>query len=274
MQIQLEQHFSQLLDRKKPDLAHSEQLWDRRASEVGMFSVDKDDLALQTIQQSMDLQDKRVLDISFGAGRYLLEFLRLGADISGVEISQGMIAQARQKLQASGTSYAQENLVKSAWEDLDLQLLGWKKAFDLVFMHMSPAISSVEMLQKVLGASCGLVYITLYTQREDSLLQDLLFGFGLVSSPTSIKVADDFYAIFNLLYLWGYQPHIKFEERKQTREYTPESILERYASRLWRGDDLTVVRRNALLETLRHRSINGQVRTSGRDVIGHLLVRV
>ncbi|MFA5664084.1 class I SAM-dependent methyltransferase [Castellaniella sp.] len=267
-----EQFFSQILDDHVPDLQQREALWDRRADEVSTFTVAPDDVAMRMVQQHMDLRGKSVLDISFGGGRHLLEFLQQGARISGVEISAGMLAHSHRRLQASGLAYDPEALVQSAWETLDLQARGWQAAFDLVFLHMSPAISSVAMLKKVLQASRQAVCVTLYTHREDSLLQDLLAGFGLASGPSGVKVANDLYAIFNLLYLWGYWPELQFEERRRTSRHEPDHILERYASWLWPGAQCTDVRRQALRDTLQHRAVDGLVSTTSRDIIGHLWV--
>ncbi|MFT0533358.1 class I SAM-dependent methyltransferase [Castellaniella hirudinis] len=268
------EYFSQRLDSKQPDLARQAQAWDRRAEEVGAFTVARDDMALHLVRQHMDLSGKAVLDISFGAGRHLLEFLRQGARISGVEISAGMVAQAHRKLRASGLPYPPDNLVQSAWETLDLSTRGWDQAFDLVFLHKSPAISSVAMLKKVLQASRQAVCISLYTHREDSLLQDLLLGFGLMRDPGGIRVADDLLAIFNLLYAWGYLPQLQFEEHSKTSRHDPDRIVDRYASWLWRGADCTETRRRALRDTLRHRAVDSKVDTRHRDIVGHLLVDV
>ncbi|MFA5665218.1 class I SAM-dependent methyltransferase [Castellaniella sp.] len=272
--MNLEPFFRQILDARQPDLEQKEQLWDRRADEVSTFTVAPDDVAMRLVRQNMDMRGKSVLDISFGGGRHLLEFLRQGARISGVEISAGMLAHTHRTLQASGLAYGPENLVQSAWETLDLQAQGWQGAFDLVFLHMSPAISSVAMLEKVLQASRQAVCITLYTHREDSLLQTLLTGFGLAQGPGGVKLADDLYAIFNLLYLWGYCPQLQFEERVRTHHHDPDHVLERYASWLWRGAEYTDVRRQALRDTLHHSAIDGKVSTTSRDIIGHLWVDV
>lgn len=269
-----ETYYRHVLDQRPPDLAARERLWDRRAAEVSAFTVSEADPALAAIRERMDLSGKSVLDISFGAGRHLLEFLRLGAQIHGVEISSGMIQQAHAKLGRSGLAYTPDHLVQSAWETLDLDAYGWRAAFDLVFLNMSPAISSVAMLEKVLAASRRLVSISLYTQREDSLLQDLMVGFGLSMGSPHVKVAEDFPALFNLLYLWGYLPQIRFETRIRTHEHDPDAMLERYASWLWPGDAATPMHRQALRDTLHHRAIHGKITTTSRDIVGHLLVDI
>ncbi len=115
--IDLNTWFSEQLDAQHPDLQYSEQLWDRRAAEVSSFTVSADDLALQTVQQRLQLKGSRVLEISFGGGRHLLEFARHGARVSGVEISANMIAHTRDKLRQLGPLSQDSELIQSAWEN-------------------------------------------------------------------------------------------------------------------------------------------------------------
>mgnify|MGYP006981221386 CR=1 FL=1 len=49
--MNLEQHIAGLLNSHQPDLALSEQTWDRRADEVSKFTVSETDMALQTVLQ-------------------------------------------------------------------------------------------------------------------------------------------------------------------------------------------------------------------------------
>lgn len=72
----LEAHFSGLLDAKGPDLELGPQAWDRRANEVGGFSIDADDAVLHTVLRHHRLAGERVLEINFGGGRHLAELAR------------------------------------------------------------------------------------------------------------------------------------------------------------------------------------------------------
>lgn len=263
-------HFTSLLDAQSPDLAQSEQTWDRRAPEVSQFTLTEHDVALQTVLDGMQLDGSRVLEISFGGGRHLLEFARRGADISGVEISANMLTHTRQKLERGGLRWQDGQLVQSAWEELELEQHDWQQAFDLVFLYMSPAISSTAMLEKALNASCHHLYMALYSHREDSLLNELQDEFEVERKAVGSRTADDLYNIFNTFYQWGYFPGLRFEERLATSQHEPEYILERYASWLWRGDERNDDNRARLLEALQKRARDGRVCTSGRDIVGHL----
>lgn len=268
--MQLVNHFTSQLDSQSPDLVQSEQTWDQRAAEVSRFTVAPNDIALQTVLDNMQLAGSRVLEVSFGGGRHLLEFARFGAEVSGVEISAKMLENTQQKLEQAGVAQRSNQLVQSAWEELDLAELNWQQAFDLVFLYMSPAISSTAMLEKALAASRRYLYLALYSHREDSLLGELQDEFGLERKSVGSKSADDLYNIFNTLYQWGYFPQLQFEERLVTNQFEPEYILQRYASWLWRGDERTDDNCARLLAALQRRAVNNSVSTTSRDIVGHL----
>lgn len=267
--MNLEQHFAGLLNSHQPDLALSEQTWDRRADEVSKFTVSEADVALQTVLQHHELDGQAVLEISFGGGRHLLEFARRGARISGVEISANMLRHTQQKLEAAGLSGQVDSLLHSSWEALDLQQQGWEEAFDLVFLYMSPALSGTDMLRKALAASRNGFYVCSYAHREDSLLGELQDKLGLERRPVGSKSADGLYNLFNLLYQWGYFPQLSFEERSSTSRHDPDYILQRYASWLWR-DGATDEQCQQLLALLKEKSEDGKVVSRSRDLVGHL----
>lgn len=267
--MNLEQHFAGLLDSHQPDLALSEQTWDRRADEVSQFTVSEADVALQTILQHHELGGQAVLEISFGGGRHLLEFARRGARVSGVEISANMLRHTQAKLQAAGLSDQVDSLLHSSWEAVDLQQQGWEGAFDLVFLYMSPALSSTVMLRKALAASRSGFYVCSHAHREDALLGELQDELGLERRPVGSKSADSLYNLFNLLYQWGYFPQLTFEERSSTSGHDPDYILQRYASWLWR-EGASDEQCQQLLQLLESKAEGGKVSSRSRDLVGHL----
>lgn len=269
--MNLKHHFTALLNDQTIDLESSQHTWDRRAEEVSHFTVQPKDVALQKVLQRHSLADASVLEISFGGGRHLLEFAQQGAQVSGVEISAKMLKHTEEKLQHAGLQGQVGQLVHSSCEELQLAEYDWQAAFELVFLYMSPAISSTAMLQKALAASYAGVSMALYAYREDSLLSQLQDELNLPRRPMGSKSADDIYNIFNWLYQWGYFPELEFEERSQTNSYAPDYILQRYASWLWR-DEVNADKTQRLLDVLQAKANDGQVSTTSRDIVGHLYV--
>lgn len=260
--------FFERLNAKITDLNASAALWDRRADEVNDFTVEADDFAMKLLDAHQSWQGQRVLDIGCGAGRFLLEFGRRGAALAGVEISPKMAAHAQAKLAAAG--YADAELHTSAWEQLDVQELGWEQAFDLTFLYMSPAISSAAMLAKAMQVSRGAVFVAAYSQRHDSLLEQLQVDMGQPVGWPGERGLMLPHTLWNIWHLQGYFPDIAFEHRERQLRFTPETMLERYASWMLKGPDDTPAQRQRLLAAMQARSIDGELTSTMRDVIAHL----
>lgn len=264
-------YFSELFDQQKVDLEAAEARWDRRAAEVSEFTVADDDLAMQTVTNHLELRGARVLEISFGAGRHLEKFLQLGADISGVEISANMCRYAKERLHSTGLPWDPEQLLQVPWEAVDLGAMEWVQAFDLTFVNMSPALSSTSMLKKALDATRQGLYIASHSHREDELLTILQDDLGLERRSPGQRYANDLYLTFSILYGWGYFPQLQFVQRKKTSQHTPDYVLERYASWLWRDSKVSDSNRRQLAKLLEEKAeADGTISCRSRDVIGHL----
>ena len=60
-------------------------------------------------------------------------------------------------------------------------------------------------------------------------------------------------------------------QRSQTNSYVPDYILQCYASWLW-CDEVNADKTQQLLSILQAKPIGGQVSTTSRDIVGHLLM--
>lgn len=263
--------FERRYDRRDIDLEAAERLWDQRAAEVNEFQSSAQDTVLKRIQANMELTGKRVLDISFGAGRHLEQFLRLGAQVSGVEISAQMCDYARARLDKTGLPWSAGQLIHAPWEAIDLDALQWRGYFDLVFVYMSPALSDTAMVRKALEASRHGVYIALSSYREDSLLTELQAELGLPARRVGQQSAEDPYLLFNILYGWGYFPQLWFDAQHKDNSYTPDYVLNRYAGWLWRDPAERTRQRPLLAQQLAAKTdTKGLIHSQSRSITGHL----
>lgn len=115
--------------------------------------------------------DFSVLDLGCGAGRYALELGARARRVTGIDISPKMIAYAKENARAAGLSAIEFTVMP--WQTADLDALGWRGAFDLVFASMSPAVDSEETLLKMHAASRGFCFMSGFIQRSDLLLREL-----------------------------------------------------------------------------------------------------
>lgn len=271
------------LNDKKVDLNNAEFVWDKRSAEVNKFGISEDDFALRIIKDNINLENCNVLDISFGAGRYMQEFLKQGANISGVELSNKMIEFTKQKLNKlvsksqsddKPLQYDDQRLIHSSWERINMAKLNWEKAFDLVFMNQSPAISSLSMLEKVLNASKNLVFISSYTSRQDSLLVELQQEFNIEQTPVGASHSSDMDHIMTILEHKNIKFSCEYETREKINSYNVAYIVDRYASWLFKGEMDNQELMDKLRIMLIDKSDKGTITTTSKDVICHLLIHV
>lgn len=212
----LEQEFDAFARDYKAD----EIMWDDRARELDIFArKDKDLPAMDFLSQYMDLKGKKVLDIGFGSGKYLVPFKRAGAEVYGVELSGKMVENA------IGFTKEKEpgdyHLYKGPWEEVDLKERGWENYFDLVFVSKSPVMNGTKNLEKIIKASKDKVFLITHITRDDSV--DLEIKKLLQWKEEKSEKPGILYYIFNLLYLKGILPDIKMVESK--RKYWDDSSL-------------------------------------------------
>lgn len=259
------------LNGKDPDLDASRTMWNRRATEFSKIKASDDDFSLRFIERHMDLSGKRILDVGFGAGRYLVPFLKKGAKVSGIELSENMREEAFRYIESEGLACDRNELINSSWEAADIEKLAWKDAFDLVFLSMSPAISSYEQFQKVLASSRKAIFISSHYLREDSLTSELRSELGIASKPYG--GGKKIITIFNLLIELGFYPDIAFDEHHRTSEIKASEALERYADWIF-GPERTEAQLTALKAAFDKRSIDGKVSTTSHGVTAHLFCNV
>ncbi|MFO0972656.1 MAG: class I SAM-dependent methyltransferase [Phycisphaerae bacterium] len=84
----------------------------------------------------------RALDLGCGTGNLTLKLIELGADVTGVDLSAGMIARLQSKLQSRGVAEGARPGVRLIVSDVDAYLANVSQRFDLVcacsFLHHLP----------------------------------------------------------------------------------------------------------------------------------------
>lgn len=252
------------------DLQQMQVMWNNRAEEFSKIKCSEEDITLDFIEQKISLAGKRVIDVGFGAGRFLVPLAQRGMEIYGVELAENMIRFANQKLEDAQVDYHKENLLNSSWEDIDLKKLGWEKAFDLVFLSMSPAISSYGQLEKVLRASKEGVFMSAHMYRKDSLLEELKMSLGMESEEGYIG---KLIPIFNILFEQGYFPDLKFVSSTNERTVNKEDVLLRYTHWLF-GVEHTEEQKKIVAAELAKREVSGKILIKTDAVDGYLFVNV
>ena len=192
--------------------AELELLWDARADSFAARSHQKsknDEEILSFFQsKKLDITGLNILDLGCGPGRHSVLFAKNGAaHVTGLDISSRMIGHCQKLAQAEGTKNTEFHAC--AWEDFDVDKNGWMSKFDLTFSSLSPAMSTVESLDKFLAVSRKYCYLSGFATRGDSVHDYLVNSLG--RAPGSRQEYNVYY-IFNILWLRGIKADVDYKD--------------------------------------------------------------
>lgn len=205
------------------------QAWDIRAKEFFGYSKGSQDGAIMAfLKDHMEIAGKRILDIGCGSGRFLIPFVKLGAKVTGIDISSEMLKQAVRLAEEEGIDPASYQLHKIGWDEFDPDPEG----YDLVFASMSPGISDWKSIEKALHTTREGLYISSFAHRREPLFDHMR---QLYKSAPPKDWQSRFRGMINLLMLEGYFPDVKFLTRRTDSETDPEKLALKMAPRLVEG---------------------------------------
>ena len=194
-------------DDKDVDLEKSRLHWNNRASEFYEYTKDIDKNAtVEFLSEFIDLEGKEVLDVGFGAGRYLKLLADEGAILSGVELSDQMVEYAKKHCRENKIDVEEMELINLPWEDIDVDELGWRDKFDIVFAAMSPVLSSYDSIKKLIAASKGGVFCSTHVFIQEDIMTKV---YKEIKGEDYKEVKNRFIYLLNILYLDGYYPNVK-----------------------------------------------------------------
>ncbi len=166
----------------------------------------------------------RVLDIGCGTGRLAFVLAREGADVAAMDFSEGMLLRLRENLPPELSDRIHP--VRADWETMDLAEAGWRRRFDLVVAHMTPAVRRPQSFLKLNEASRGGCMVKGWAgRRRNNLLEELWPR--LMNEPLADRPPDIIFE-FNLLYSLGFLPDISFAEVSWDRRATVDDAVMHY----------------------------------------------
>lgn len=243
------EYFRSIWEYKKPGIKHTSKCWDARAEDWGGELKEEGDFSQSLRERVREAADYlraqgalapggQVIDIGCGPGRFVTEFARTAAHVTGVDISEKML-----KL---GGDYAlkcgQDNVdfLKADFGDLDIEALGWEKRFDLVFTSITPAIGTMEDLEKIMRISRAYCFNSCFVRWEDELEDQIGRDvFGRQESSGTNSHGHWFYSLFNLLWLMGYLPVTRYHMQEQEECAQADRGLASYYAKCFSEDMLS-----------------------------------
>ncbi len=172
--------------------------------------------------QGVNFQDASILDIGAASGGFSVPFSEEGASVTAVESSLPMVRLLKEN--AAGLTSGKVEIVAEPFEDIDIQSMGWEKAFDFVFVSMCPVILDWESVEKVLRCARKFCYISLSVgSRERSLVNEI---WPLVTDQPMKNEHLEMAYLLHLLYLKGYSYESLVTREMKTREVSHGTALE------------------------------------------------
>ncbi|MDR1193610.1 MAG: methyltransferase domain-containing protein [Peptococcaceae bacterium] len=243
-------YFKEIWEHKKlGNRRHTTQLWDERAKDwarelggEGGFSRN----LRERVEAAADYLRRRgllgtgssVIDIGCGLGQFAAEFARSAGEVVGLDISQLMLEQA--EIHAKASALKNISFLKADFQNLDVKARGWLDHFDLAFTSITPAVSTVASLEKMISVSKGYCFSCHFVQWQDELEARISNEvFQRDYAPNLSGHGRFFYALFNLLWLRGYLPETHYHQQKREGRARADLDLARYYARIL-GDNIVV----------------------------------
>lgn len=238
--------------------ALQEKIWDERAAFFSekALPTKEDNAFLQYLYEKVPLdKTMSVLDIGCGAGQLLLSVAGEVCEAVGTDVSGNMIAAARELAKREHRRNVQ--FYKEDWGKADLDALGFQKRFDLVYAHMTPAITDYETLDKMNACARAHCILVKPARRYDEV-QDAAFArAGILGQKEQLDDA----VVHTFTYLWlkGYEPELSYSKEAWCRSSSLESMEAWCVNRARLQKNLTGEEEKAILQYLRENSRDGMI---------------
>lgn len=205
---------------------HSAEKWNRRAEFWKKESTNrrKGDERMVSARNYLDQRGLLkehfdVVDIGCGPGKFAAEFAKKVHHVTGLDISDKMVAHGTEYLQQQGITNA--TLKTCDFQSLDIKKEGYEGAFDLVFSSMTPAIHGMNGLIKSMDMSrgwcCHITRIDGHNILREQMMQEV---FGKKTPPK--WTGRWFYSLFNVLFLMGYNPETSYDSTNHSLLIDPD----------------------------------------------------
>jgi SAM-dependent methyltransferase len=169
-------------------------------------------------QRGLIGSETSVVDVGCGAGLFVMEFAKTAKYAIGLDYSSRFIQYGRDTARMQGIHNAE--FCVCDFDSADIDGMGLAGAFDLAFSCITPAIFSLESVNKLIKMSCSWCYSAHFVCVKDSLVEYVCSdAFG--EKYKSHRNGTGFYSLFNILWLMGYQPETSYYVESHTEIFTP-----------------------------------------------------
>jgi ubiquinone/menaquinone biosynthesis C-methylase UbiE len=205
-------------------------MWDSMAGQFKRFEITgNESILLKIIERENMLQsDSRVLDVGCGTGRYSAALSKIVLGITGIDLSPKMIELGKENIEKLGIKNV--SLICGDWSEFCTIENGFENIFDLVFAHMTPAITDAGTFEKMIRCSknCGIVVKP--TRRTDEISDEIMKMMEIYGN--TFERDESIAYAFSMLWLMGYQPKLEYEEQEWNTKKSFEEACGMYINRV------------------------------------------
>jgi SAM-dependent methyltransferase len=206
--------------------------------------------------KNMLTSDTTALDVGCGTGVYSIALASRIKTVAGVDIAPTMIAYGRERVEALNLSNVTFSVLD--WEKADIDSLGFRGKFDLVFAHMTPAVSDFSSFDKM--HLCSRAYCAMAKPaRRQNAVQEAVHALVGIDENNSGHPDDSIIHAFSYLWLRGCSPEITYRTEHWHSVKTVEDAADWYINRSKLQKDLTSGEEQAVRAYLHSISENGMV---------------
>ncbi|QKG28446.1 class I SAM-dependent methyltransferase [Campylobacter sp. RM16187] len=142
--------------------------WDKKAANYSRYEGELNEFQRRFFNKldefGIDFNDKTLIDVGCGTGVYTLYLSNLCKNVTGLDLSTKMLECMREDADKFGVSNLR--VVESSWDDFNED-----NVYDIAFSTMSPAINSIEGLDKFIRTGKKRVFMWWNKQRHSSVLE-------------------------------------------------------------------------------------------------------
>jgi len=219
--------------RRPSGIRHTPELWDERADEWEKelrTNGERQQRSRNRIEGTVEYLKSRgilngkgnVADIGCGPGRFAEAFAGHAGHVTGFDLSPRMTEYGLQYAKEHGRDNV--SFMACDFRKLDIDRENLRKKFDLVFTSITPAVSGVKELQKVMDMSRKYCFGSVFVYADDPLEKDVIRDV-LKVRPEKHWDGRGFYALFNLLWLKGFYPEVTYYREKCSEHPEPSEML-------------------------------------------------
>jgi len=252
------------------------QRWNKMAGDFAQRTSDKenDDKRRQTLGWLQELGALKpgisILDIGAGPGNWALPFARYGANVTALEPSSAMIEILKKR--AGEKNIDNITIRQATWQEIDLEAMGWRNSFDLVFASMTPGIDGPATLDKMTAAcrpETGFCYLSAFAGRNWQHWYGELWQI-LIGEKLTGHLNDIIYP-FNLIYSKGYRPHLRFDSWNRAIDWPREKAIEDFITHFESYLEITEEVRNTINTYVDQNLRNGRFRDTRKGCRGMMV---